>query len=140
MTKTILVAAAVALTAGATATALGAAAVPAAPAAPAVAPPGGAPGTWRAISIRQATNGRTIYRENCKDCHGSFGAPTKESLRKYEKIADFTKRETLAGKTDKELIEAVTNGKGRDMKGFKDKLSAAEIDAAVQYVKTLVKK
>ncbi len=95
--------------------------------------------TLRPTSIRQAPNGRAIYRENCKDCHGSFGAPTKESLRKYEKIADFTKRATLEGKTDQDLIDAVTNGKGRDMKGFKDKLTAAEIEAAVQYVKTLVK-
>lgn len=132
MTKAILVAAAATLTAAATA--------PHAVTVAAAAPPGAAAANARPISIRQATNGRTIYRENCKDCHGSFGAPTKESLRKYEKIADFTKRETLQGKTDKELIEVVTNGKGRDMKGFKDKLSAAEIEAAVQYVKTLAKK
>ena len=88
----------------------------------------------------QAVDGKAVYLKSCKECHGVLGAPTKASLRKYDKIADFTDPEFFKKKKDSELLEAVEKGKGRDMKGFAEKLSKDEIKAVVEYIHTLEKK
>lgn len=92
------------------------------------------------VGIRQAPEGKEIYLKNCKQCHGVLGAPTKASLRKYEKIPDFTNAEFFKTRTHEELLESIEKGKGRDMKGFADKLSKDEMKAVMEYIHTLVKK
>lgn len=87
----------------------------------------------------QDVPGKDVYLKSCKDCHGVLGAPTKASLRKYDKIPNFTDPEFFKSKKDAELLEAVEKGKGRDMKGFADKLSKDEIKAVVGYIHTLQK-
>ena len=62
------------------------------------------------------------------------------SLRKYNKIPDFTDPAFFRKREHSALLEAVVKGKGRDMKGFADKLSKAEIQAVVVYIHTLEKK
>lgn len=91
-------------------------------------------------AAHQAPDGKEIYAKSCKECHGVIGAPTKASLRKYDKIPNFQDPEFFKGKKDSELLEAVEKGKGRDMKGFADKLSKEEIKAVVEYIHTLEKK
>ena len=88
----------------------------------------------------QGVDGKEVYAKSCKECHGTLGAPTKASLRKYEKIPNFTDPEFFKGKKDSELLESVEKGKGRDMKGFADKLTKDEIKAVVAYIHTLEKK
>ena len=90
-------------------------------------------------AARQAVDGKAVYLKSCKECHGVLGAPTKASLRKYDKIQNFTDPEFFKKKQDSELLEAVEKGKGRDMKGFGEKLSKDEIKAVVEYIHTLVK-
>lgn len=93
----------------------------------------------RTPTAHQAVDGKAVYLKSCKECHGVLGTPTKASRRKYEKIADFTDPEFFKKKKDSELIEAVEKGKGRDMKGFAEKLSKDEIKAVVEYIHTLHK-
>lgn len=88
----------------------------------------------------QEVDGKAIYLKSCKECHGVLGAPTKAAMRKYDKIPDFTKEEFFKAKKHEELIEAIEKGKGRDMKGFSEKLSKDEIKAVMVYVHTLAKK
>ena len=88
---------------------------------------------------QQDVPGKDVYLKSCKECHGVLGAPTKASLRKYDKIPNFTDPEFFKSRKDAELIEAVEKGKGRDMKGFADKLSKDEIKAVVGYIHTLQK-
>ena len=88
----------------------------------------------------QTVDGKEVYLQKCKECHGVIGAPTKASLRKYEKIPNFTDPEFFKAKKDADLLDAVEKGKGRDMKGFADKLSKDEIKAVVAYIHTLEKK
>lgn len=94
------------------------------------------PGTPAA---HQAVDGKEVYLKRCKECHGVLGAPTKAALRKYDKIRNFTDPEFFKKRTDAELLEAVEKGKGRDMKGFAEKLSKDEIKAVVEYIHTLAK-
>jgi mono/diheme cytochrome c family protein len=91
-------------------------------------------------AITQEVDGKAVYLKSCKECHGVLGAPTKASLRKYEKIPDFTDTTFFKKRKHEELTEAVEKGKGRDMKGFTDKLSKEEIKAVVVYIHTLEKK
>ena len=88
----------------------------------------------------QAVDGKEIYLKSCKECHGVIGAPTKASLRKYEKIQNFTDSSFFTKRKDSELTEAIEKGKGRDMKGFSEKLTKEEIHAVMLYIHTLAKK
>lgn len=94
----------------------------------------------RAALTPQESAGKEVYLKSCKECHGVLGSPTKASLRKYEKMPDFTDPAFFTAKRPDELLEAVEKGKGRDMKGFADKLSKDEIQAVLAYVRTLEKK
>ena len=87
----------------------------------------------------QTADGKAIYLKSCKECHGVLGKPTKASLRKYDSIPDFSLSAFFAGKEDAALAKPVRDGKGRDMKGFKDKLSIDEIEAVSRYIRTLAK-
>ena len=93
-----------------------------------------------AVAVVQAVDGKEVYLKTCKECHGVLGAPTKASQRKYDKIPDFTTPDYFKTKKQEELIEAVAKGKGRDMKGFAEKLNKEEITAVVTYLHTLEKK
>lgn len=88
----------------------------------------------------QAIDGKEVYLKSCKECHGVLGAPTKAALRKYSKIPNFTDPAFFKSRAHPQLLESVERGKGRDMKGFSEKLSKGEIDAVVQYIHTLEKK
>jgi len=85
-------------------------------------------------------DGKEIYLKSCKECHGVLGTPTKAATRKYDKIATFADPKFFETRNDEALIKAVTKGKGRDMKGFSEKLSSEEIKAVVEYIHTLKKK
>ena len=91
-------------------------------------------------ALHQAPDGKEIYLKHCKECHGVIGVPTKASQRKYDKIPSFADPEFFKSKKDAELLKSVTEGKGRDMKGFSEKLSKDEIKAVVEYIHTLEKK
>ena len=88
----------------------------------------------------QGVDGKELYLKSCKECHGVLGAPTKAAQRKYDKIPDFTDPAFFKAKKHEELEESIVKGKGRDMKGFAEKLNKDEIKAVLAYVLTLDKK
>jgi mono/diheme cytochrome c family protein len=82
------------------------------------------------------STGEATYKAKCQNCHGAAGlADTAIGLAwKIKPVTDpEVKKMGLA-----EMIEITRNGKGK-MQTFKDKLSDAEIKAAVEYFRTLVK-
>ena len=91
------------------------------------------------LTERQAPDGKMIYLKSCKQCHGVLGEPTKTALRQDDKIPSFTDAAFFKGKKDEDMRESVAKGKGRNMKGFADKLSKEEIGAVVEYIHTLHK-
>ena len=92
-----------------------------------------------AVGVAQGADGKAIYLKSCKECHGVLGRPTKASLRKYDSIPDLSSAEFFVKRDDAALLKAVRDGKGRDMKGFKDKLSAEEMEAVTRYIRSLVR-
>ncbi|MGH7619847.1 MAG: c-type cytochrome [Gemmatimonadaceae bacterium] len=89
----------------------------------------------------QAPDGKAIYEENCRKCHGVRGTPPKTMKEKFPKIATFD--EAFAAKrTDDSVVKVLNKGVGKaeDMKSFKDKLSPDEMAAVAKYVRELALK
>lgn len=92
--------------------------------------------------IRVATDprlikGKALYAENCKSCHGERGqgaAPGTEGMKTPPR--DFASPQARNELTRPRMIKAVRDGlAGSEMKGFKGKLAAADIEATVDYVR-----
>jgi mono/diheme cytochrome c family protein len=89
------------------------------------------------VSLVQAQDGKVLYEENCKKCHGVLGTPPKTMQKKYDKIPFFN-AEFIAKRSDDSLVKVLTKGgKSEDMKSFKDKLSPEEMAAVAKYVREL---
>jgi mono/diheme cytochrome c family protein len=84
----------------------------------------------------QAPDGKAIYMESCKTCHGAIGVPTKSAVQKYEKIPNFKEPGYFAGRSQDSIVTVLKKGKGKDMKSWSEKLSEAEMAAVAQYVRT----
>lgn len=84
-------------------------------------------------------DGKTLYLENCKKCHGVLGTPPKTMKEKYEKIVTFDEK-FIAGRSDDSVVKILTKGKNDDMKSFKDKLSPDEMMLVAKYVRELAAK
>ena len=85
----------------------------------------------------QQPDGAALYREHCKECHGAAGRPTKQAVGKYKDIKAFDAA-FLGARSDDSLVAVLKDGAmdGKEMKSFKEKLSAEEMAAVVKYVRT----
>ena len=78
-----------------------------------------------------------IWKAKCKSCHGDDGkADTKEG--KKSKIKDISTEEWQAKHSDADIKKVISEGVTK-MKPYKDKLSEAEIDGLVKYIRALKK-
>lgn len=84
----------------------------------------------------QAPDGKALYEENCRKCHGVIGNPPKTMKEKYPKIATFNAA-FIASRSDDSVVKVLTHGKGEDMKSFKDKMTPDEMMAVAKYVRSL---
>jgi cytochrome c6 len=80
--------------------------------------------------------GASVYKSKCVTCHGQDGGGT--SVGKSLQVADL-RSEEVQKKSDADLIQAVSEGKG-NMPGFKGDITDDEIHAAVAFVRTLATK
>ena len=81
-----------------------------------------------------------IFEQRCAKCHGSDGKAQTKKGREL-KAKDFTKLKFQQHTTDKEIIDAITNGlRKKKMPAFKNKLSPEEIQALVPFVRAFGKK
>jgi Cu/Ag efflux protein CusF len=77
-------------------------------------------------------NGSEIYQTNCATCHGANGEGAKKGI-------PLTSGHAIAH-TPIEYIKQVTDGKGKKMPAFKDKLTADQITAVVKFVREELQK
>ena len=87
----------------------------------------------------QAPDGKALYHENCKKCHGVLGTPPKTMKEQFPKIATFDAA-FIAKHSQDSIVTIMTKGKGEDMKPFKGKLTPAEMAAVAGYVRELATK
>lgn len=78
------------------------------------------------------------FSTHCAKCHGTGGKADTDIGRKQE-IADFTSPSWKAKNSNTAIKETITYGaiENPKMKAYKDKLSPAEIDALVAYIRGL---
>lgn len=82
----------------------------------------------------QTPDGKAIYLEQCRTCHGAAGKPTQRAVSQYKNMPTFDAT-FLSKRSQDSVVAVLTHGAGKDMKSFKDKLSAEEIAAVAKYVK-----
>ncbi|MDR4506714.1 MAG: c-type cytochrome [Candidatus Brocadiaceae bacterium] len=82
----------------------------------------------------ESVNAKKIFEYKCKTCHGSDGKGTKRG--QALKSQDLSDPEWQASRTDKEILETITNGKNK-MPAWKERLTPEEIEALAKYVRKL---
>src|ERR1041384_3114986 len=85
-------------------------------------------------SVGFAADAAALWGQHCASCHGKDGSGNTMMGKKLA-IKDYTKDQ---GFSDAEATNVIKNGKGK-MKGFKGKLSDADVKAMVAYVRSLKK-
>lgn len=75
-----------------------------------------------------------LWTQHCASCHGKDGSGNTTMGKKLA-VKDYTKEQNFS---DAEAKKVIADGKDK-MKGFKGKLSDADIDALVKYVRSLKK-
>ena len=81
-----------------------------------------------------AAGAAALWAQHCASCHGKDGSGNTMMGKKLG-LKDYTKEQ---GFSDAEATNVIKNGKGK-MKGYKDKLSDADVKALVAYVRSLKK-
>jgi mono/diheme cytochrome c family protein len=84
----------------------------------------------------QTPDGATVYRQHCRTCHGATGKPAARMVSLYPNLTTLSDSALMAGLTVDAIVNILKKGQG-DMKPFAEKLSAAEMTAVAEYVKTL---
>jgi mono/diheme cytochrome c family protein len=82
----------------------------------------------------QAPDGQSIYRDECRTCHGAAGKPTQRAASQYKDMPTFDAA-FFTNRSQDSIVAVLNHGLGKDMKSFKGKLSVEEIAAVAKYVK-----
>ncbi|MDX6558903.1 MAG: hypothetical protein QOF72_1952 [Blastocatellia bacterium] len=84
-------------------------------------------------------NGDTgsLYDKKCAECHGKDGR-SKSFRGKHSHARDLTDAEWQQRVSDERIYNSISNGKEK-MPAFRKKLSEAEINSLVKYVRDLKK-
>jgi mono/diheme cytochrome c family protein len=88
------------------------------------------------VAAAQAPDGQAVYRQHCKTCHGGTGTPTARMVGLYPKLKTLSDSALMAGLSIDSIVNLVRKGRG-DMKPLADKVTADQMTAVAQYVKTL---
>ena len=76
-----------------------------------------------------------VYKKYCASCHGNDGR-SKTFKAKFNRARDLTDGEWQARVSDERIFNAISNGRGK-MPGFEKKMSLAEIESLVTFVRGL---
>jgi mono/diheme cytochrome c family protein len=88
-----------------------------------------------AASATTAGDASSVYNSKCASCHGRDGRARSAHAR-HEHARDMTSSEWQDSVSDERIYNSISNGKGK-MPAFKKKLSDAQIDELVNYVRRL---
>src|SRR5918993_1252123 len=83
-----------------------------------------------------AADGAALHKSKCAMCHGANG-DGQTPMGKNMKLRDLRSAD-VQKQTDAELVKWIADGKGK-MPAYKSKLTPADIDAVVAFIRTLKK-
>jgi len=81
-------------------------------------------------------DGAALYRQSCRTCHGARGVAPARMIAVYPTLTSLADSATQARLSTDSIVAVLRHGKGKDMKPFADRLSAAEMLAIAKFVKT----
>ena len=84
--------------------------------------------------INFAASAAANWNQLCASCHGKDGSGNTAMGKKLA-VQDYSKAQ---GFSDADATNVIKNGRGK-MKGYKDKLSDADVKALVAYIRSLKK-
>jgi mono/diheme cytochrome c family protein len=94
-------------------------------------------GGARAVgSASKSKEAATIYRSECASCHGNDGHATLKG--KLRGAPNLNSAHWQESNSDEHIFNAISNGQ-KKMPAFGNKLSQAEIESLVAYVRKLKK-
>ena len=82
-----------------------------------------------------AADGKALFEKNCRKCHGD-GQPSPGIKKLFPEIPIWDEA-FFAKRTEADIVAVLTNGKGKNMKPWKEVLSAEEMAAIAKYIRTL---
>jgi mono/diheme cytochrome c family protein len=88
-------------------------------------------------SVASPSDAKTTFDAKCAKCHGKDGR-AKGLLSKAKGVRNLTDAKWQEDVADERLFNSISNGRGK-MPSFKKKLSEADINALVAYVRSLKK-
>ena len=97
------------------------------------------PGTYAGTetSVASSSDAKTTFDAKCAKCHGKDGR-AKGLISKAKGVRNLTDAKWQEDVSDERLFNSISNGRGK-MPSFKKKLSEADINALVAYVRSLKK-
>jgi mono/diheme cytochrome c family protein len=106
------------------------------------------PALWIAIiagvpagrAVAQEVDGKSVYREECKECHGLNGTPPERARTKYKKIKAVGDSGFVTDLSEDSIVTILKKGIDKNMKSFSEKLSEPEMHAVTIYIKGLGEK
>jgi mono/diheme cytochrome c family protein len=93
--------------------------------------------THAAAQQPAANDGKTLYEANCRMCHGPRGIPP-QTMAKMMKVPQLDSA-YFAKHTEDSVLVVLKKGKGTNMKSFADRLTAEQMLAIAQYLRTMIK-
>ena len=88
-------------------------------------------------SVAGPSDAKTTFDDKCAKCHGKDGR-AKGLISKAKGVRNLTDAKWQEDVSDERLFNSISNGRGK-MPSFKKKLSEADINALVAYVRSLKK-
>ena len=98
-----------------------------------------APGSTSSATTAQSERQRTsaaLYAKHCASCHGKDGR-SKTFKAKFNHARNLTEPGWQEAVSDERIFNSISNGRGGKMPSFAKKLSVAEIDGLVLFVRGL---
>jgi mono/diheme cytochrome c family protein len=89
------------------------------------------------IAIPENSDASRLYDKKCAECHGKDGR-SRSFRGKHSHARDLTDAEWQQRVSDERIYNSISNGKEK-MPAFRKKLSEAEINSLVKYVRDLKK-
>ena len=87
---------------------------------------------------RRPREAASLFKSKCATCHGKDGR-AKTFKAKFNGARNLTEASWQASVTDERIFNSISNGRGKKMPAFGEKLSQAEIESLVALVRGLKK-
>lgn len=95
-----------------------------------------AEGHLGAVTTANERTAAALYRKHCSSCHGRDGR-SKTLKAKFNRARNLTEQGWQDAVSDERIFNSIANGRGGKMPAFAKKMSEAEIDSLVLFVRAL---